>query len=110
VTGPRRPAHFTAAQKLICRAGARTLDAMGVLTKADGWALERYVVTFVRWRECELLIAQNGMTYAVRSDDPSNYVGRPPDGSAAVGSSPTRRCGSPRNWTRRCARPRTSSA
>jgi hypothetical protein len=83
VTGPRRPAHFTAAQKLICRAGARTLDATGVLTKVDDWPLEWYVVMFCRWRECEAFIAANEQTYAIRNDDPGSYVGRPADRSVS---------------------------
>lgn len=61
------------------------LNGMGVLTKVDGNQLERYCIFLVRWRECEAFIAKSGQTYAMKSDDPSCYVGKIPDGTAIVG-------------------------
>jgi P27 family predicted phage terminase small subunit len=81
---PRCPAHLTGPQKLVWRAVVCALAALGVLSKTDAFPLERYVVMLCRWRECQAFIAANGLTYAVRSHAPANYVGRPPDGSAAV--------------------------
>jgi P27 family predicted phage terminase small subunit len=49
---------------------------MGVLSKIDWAQLERYCVYFIRWQECEVFIAKNGMTYPVKSDDPKRYVGK----------------------------------
>lgn len=50
------------------------LEAMGVLTKADGHQLERYCRYLVRWRECEDFIAKFGINYEVKSSKPKRYV------------------------------------
>ena len=39
------------------------IESMGLLTEVDGWLIERYCVAWVRWREAEKYIADNGMTY-----------------------------------------------
>jgi P27 family predicted phage terminase small subunit len=66
------------------------LDNMGVLTTVDGGQLERYVVYYLRWRQCEAFIAQMGMTYAIKSDDPTYFIAKPPkaDGTAPPGATP----------------------
>ncbi len=61
------------------------LDAMGVLSVADGWQIERYAVMFLQWRTCVDFIAKMGMTYPVKSDDPSYYMVRPAEGPAVIG-------------------------
>jgi P27 family predicted phage terminase small subunit len=42
------------------------LDAMGVLTITDKYALQRYCETFVSWRECREFIRQYGVRYPIK--------------------------------------------
>lgn len=60
------------------------LDGMGLLSKTDGYQLERYATYFVRWRECEEFIAKNGISYPIKSDDPACYVGKLPGSETAI--------------------------
>lgn len=74
---PPRPVHLAAPQAAIWDALCATLDGMGLLAVADWAALERYAVYFVRWRECERFIAEQGATYAIKSDSgKKGYVGK----------------------------------
>ena len=82
---PTCPKRLNKAQRLVWGALTDSLNRMGVLSKADGRQLERYSVFFVRWRECEDFVAINGVTYPMKSDNPTCYVGKLPDGSAVVG-------------------------
>lgn len=50
---PDTPKHLTKVQKQVWTKLCDMLDAMGLLTTADGWQLERYAVYLVRWRLIE---------------------------------------------------------
>jgi P27 family predicted phage terminase small subunit len=82
---PKCPGGLSDPEKVIWRSLVKMLDAMGVLSRVDGWQLERYATYFVMWRECKDFLRKNGSTYPLKSDDPSCYVGKLPDGSAVVG-------------------------
>lgn len=82
---PECPRHLTKPQREVWRRLCRVLSSMCVLTTVDGAQLERYCVYYLRWRECESFLAQHGLTYMLRSDDPYCYIGRKgEDGSAFV--------------------------
>ncbi len=82
---PVCPNHLGKEAKEVWRKIVKMLDTMGVLTKVDGGQIERYCVYFVRWRQCEEHIAKHGISYPLKSDDPTCFVGRLPDGEAVVG-------------------------
>lgn len=91
---PTAPAQLTDAQKQIWKRLTAELDSMGVLTKVDGWQLERYCVFLDRWRQCERFIAEKGLTYTLMAeaagdaDDPEpppQFVGQLTDGRYVVG-------------------------
>jgi len=44
------------------------LDRMGVLSKLDGAALERYCLLLARWRKEAQFIEKHGTTYPVKRD------------------------------------------
>jgi len=81
---PKCPAHLTPAQKTIWRRLVNMLKLMNILTKVDGTQLERYCVYYCRWRECEEFIAKNGISYPIKSDEPTYYVVRMPGSKTAV--------------------------
>lgn len=77
---PRTPRRLNTAAKRIWRELTRQLDDIGLVTKLDGYQLERYCTMFVRWRECEDFIGKNGVTYTLRAEDSTRYIGRLPNG------------------------------
>jgi len=81
---PKCPKYFTKDQKKVWRNLCELLDAMMLLTHADAHQLERYVVYFCRWRACEEFIARNGISYPMKSDDPTYYAVRLPNSNTAV--------------------------
>lgn len=82
---PKAPAHFDAERRKVWRETCKLLDTMRVLTVADGKALERYVVLFLRWRKAEEFIAANGTTFPLKGGGPNTpYVGHLPDGTPIV--------------------------
>jgi P27 family predicted phage terminase small subunit len=81
---PQPPPSLTAAQRAVWDAVCEQLDAMGVLTVADWPQLERYARMYVQWRQCQEHIDRFGMTYQVKSDDPTYYVMRLPGQNSAV--------------------------
>ena len=82
---PKIPHTLSKDQAKVWRQLTAILDDMSLLTKADSSQLERYCVYFVRWRECESFIAKNGMTYPVKADEPTCYVGSLSSGEYVVG-------------------------
>jgi len=81
---PPCPKQFTKEQRQVWRRLCTILDNMNLLTQADGHQLERYCIYYCRWRDCEAFIAKNGISYPIKSDDPSYYVVRIPNTSTAV--------------------------
>ena len=81
---PVCPRHLTPKQKWIWRRLCRMLDQMNILTIVDGSQIERYCVYYCRWRECEEFIARNGISYPIKSDEPTYYVVRMPGSTTAV--------------------------
>ena len=73
---PSCPKSLPKAARALWNKLCRQLDDMGVLAKIDGGQLERYCVYFLRWQECEAFIAKHGMSYPVKNDEPTNYVGK----------------------------------
>jgi P27 family predicted phage terminase small subunit len=63
VKAPTCPAHLDAKGKAIWKKLCALLKAMGVLTEADGFALERLVACYVDIQECRELIERDGRTY-----------------------------------------------
>lgn len=82
---PPCPRFLTKPQRKVYHDLCRLLDQMGLLTVADGQQLLRYAVYVCRWWECEAFIAKNGVTYAIKSDDPNYYMARLPNGTAVLG-------------------------
>jgi P27 family predicted phage terminase small subunit len=81
---PKCPTYFTKDQKAIWRRLCTLLESMNILTLVDGYQLERYCVYYVRWRACEEFVARNGVSYPIKSDDPTYYVVRLPNAPTAV--------------------------
>ena len=54
---PPAPKSLTPHQKTIWRRLVADLESMGVISRVDGWSLERYCVYLERWRSCESRIA-----------------------------------------------------
>jgi P27 family predicted phage terminase small subunit len=81
---PTCPKSFTAEQRKVWKKLCAVLDAMNVLTHADGHQLERYCTYLVRWRDCEAFLARHGISYPIKSDDPTYYVARVPNTKTAV--------------------------
>lgn len=67
---PPCPKAFGPAERVVWRAVCKALRDMGLLTKADGGALARYVRFLIRWRACEDHIARFGLTQPVVTTDP----------------------------------------
>ena len=81
---PDEPASLSLDAKAIWDAVLDVLQAMGLLTVADGAQLERYCIYFVRWRQCEKNIAAQGMMTPIRARDPKRYIHMPADGSDPI--------------------------
>lgn len=81
---PTCPKTLSKPAKAIWRRLMPMLEKMGVLAKIDGGVIERYCVYFARWRECEEFIAKNGLTYTLKSEEQSQFVGRMKDGLLLV--------------------------
>lgn len=62
---PSCPAHLDDSGKVAWGRLSVLLDRMGVLTEADGFALERLCDCYTDILECRQLIAENGRTYTV---------------------------------------------
>lgn len=82
---PPMPKHLSDAQKVIWRRVCKVLEQMRLLSIADAYLIERYCVFFCRWRDCEAYVAKHGVSYPIKSDDPSYYVAKLPAGGAVIG-------------------------
>lgn len=81
---PACPKYFTKAQRATWKKLCAGLDNMGILATIDGNQLERYVVYYLRWRDCEAFLAKNGTTYPMKSNAASCYVGRIPGPAESI--------------------------
>lgn len=64
---PRTPPGLSDTARRAWRYYAKLLETTGVLQRLDGAALELLACTYATWRECEDLIAREGMTYVAES-------------------------------------------
>lgn len=76
---PRKPAWMPDRAKRVWDRLVPILDEMGLLSTADAAAIERYCVSLVRWRECEDLIAREGMTYTIVTEKGGEYTQQRPE-------------------------------
>ena len=62
------PEYFDEEHRKVWFSVSRELNEMEILTSADAFPLERYVVFLLRWRACQAVLARAGgkFTYAVR--------------------------------------------
>ena len=60
---PRCPGHLSACAKCLWRALGRELDRMGVITMADGVALEMLCDAYAQYRDARDVVAIDGLTY-----------------------------------------------
>lgn len=60
---PRCPVHLSACAKGLWRALGRELDRMGVITMADGVALEMLCDAYAQYRDARDVLAIDGLTY-----------------------------------------------
>jgi P27 family predicted phage terminase small subunit len=65
---PTCPSWLPAEAKKIWRFVVPMIDRMGVLSRLDGAALERYCLLLYRWRKEAQFIEKHGTTYPVRRD------------------------------------------
>jgi P27 family predicted phage terminase small subunit len=63
---PKAPKDFTKDQKKEFDRLAKLLSAMGLVGAADGNALERYVRTWLRWRQVEQMIQKTGDVFPIK--------------------------------------------
>jgi P27 family predicted phage terminase small subunit len=66
---PRAPKDFTKDQKKEFNRLAKLLGGMGLVGEADGNALERYVRTWLRWRQAEQMIQKTGDVLPVKDSE-----------------------------------------
>ena len=66
---PRCPKWLDPYAKAAWRRLVPQLEAMGVLTKADGHALSRYCVLWGRWRKAEEFLQSRGDSYLAKDSD-----------------------------------------
>lgn len=64
---PACPRHLTKSAKLAWTKLAALLDRMGVITEADGFALERLCSCYAEILECRELITEHGAAYTTTS-------------------------------------------
>lgn len=64
---PACPEWLSAETKLVWDQVSEKLEQMGVLTTADGGALERYCTMIVQWRQCQAFLAKHGAVYPIKS-------------------------------------------
>lgn len=57
---PAAPAHLSEAAKAAWKSLAQRLDEMGVLSLADGWALEQLAENYCEILECRALLKDGG--------------------------------------------------
>lgn len=60
---PRCPAHLSVKAKTAFKNVSDLLEGMGVLTIADGMALELLCHAYAEWRDLDKLVARDGETY-----------------------------------------------
>jgi P27 family predicted phage terminase small subunit len=65
---PKCPTWLNDEAKKVWRTVVPMLERMGILSKSDGNALERYAYLFARWRKEALFIEKHGTTYPVKRD------------------------------------------
>ncbi len=65
---PRMPAHLPMAAKRLWQMLAGELDAIGIMTKVDGAALEGLCVAYARAVEADKVLAREGLTVDVKKE------------------------------------------
>lgn len=80
---PPCPAHLDAIGKAFWRSVAQLLDAMRVLTLADGRILELAADAYSEWRRCRKAVQEHGPTYRVETETGYMIRARPEVAMAA---------------------------
>lgn len=75
---PKPPKDFTPDQKKEFNRLAKLLGAMGLVGEADGNALERYVRTWLRWRQSEQMIQKTGDVLPLKDSEGRMKLKRSP--------------------------------
>ena len=81
----RCPKTLTSKARAVWRPLVRMLSQLCDLRQGDCFALERYCVFFVEWRECKRFIREHGERYPMLSDHDPGNAERTPDGHFIVG-------------------------
>lgn len=64
---PRCPSWLDAEAKREWRRIAPSLERIGLLTEIDGAALAGYCQSYARWRQCQHVLAKEGLTFKTES-------------------------------------------
>ncbi len=65
---PRCPDWLSVETRKVWKRLVATLEAMGLLTAADGDAVAAYAQTYVRWRKAEEFLEKRGEVYPIRDE------------------------------------------
>ena len=76
---PVCPKHLKGEARAVWNRLVPDLDAVGMLSRVDAGALERYCVMFVRWRECEAVIRADGPVMSMKTENGSDYHQQRPE-------------------------------
>lgn len=68
-SAPTKPRKLTKEQAAVWKQLVPELDRLGVLSRIDGNALERYCVLWVRWRRASEFIEKYGESYPLKTED-----------------------------------------
>jgi P27 family predicted phage terminase small subunit len=66
---PLCPKWFDKDRRAVWKQLIPVLTEMGVLTRIDGWTLERYCDAMVRWRQTSKSLSETGEVYVTARDD-----------------------------------------
>ena len=66
---PECPGWFSDEEKEIWNRVAGQLEKMDLLATCDASALERYVRTYIKWRDCETFLKKHGFVHVAKTKD-----------------------------------------
>jgi len=64
---PTAPRRLSKDEAVVWRRLCKHLDMIDLLSSVDSDAIEMYAVAYVRWRECERFIKENGIKYPIKN-------------------------------------------
>lgn len=71
---PDVPERLTEEEAIVWFKVTEELSKLNLLSRCDFGVLERYCTFFVRWRRCEDVLREKGVSYEIHADRPDQFI------------------------------------